>query len=408
MNSDYKWNWKDVIFDEIVEDSAFGPRFSGDAYDENGNIATLRTTDIFEDGKISYETMPLAKLDETSFSKHFLRTDDLVITRSGRVGTTALFGIYHLPVLPGAFLIRFRLSNKAYPKFFRYWFNSRIGQQRLLSVSRGAAQQNINITNVKKIKVPLPPLPIQKRIASILSAYDDLIENNRRRIQLLEQAARMLYKEWFVRLRFPGHEHVKIVDGLPEGWERKKVPELIKINPKVSKTNGTTIRYIPMSGLSTSGMSVNLQDSEYRDKSTSVRFRNGDTLFARITPCLENGKTGFVNFLHEDEIACGSTEFIVMRGFAVSQYFTYCLARTHDFREIAIKSMIGSSGRQRVQPSCFNDFHVALPSKILLKQFDEYCDSIFCQIESLSRQALKLNQARDLLLPRLMNGEMAV
>lgn len=155
-------------------------------------------------------------------------------------------------------------------------------------------------------------------------------------------------------------------------------------------------------------MSIDLVESEFRTTSTSVRYRNGDVLFARITPCLENGKTGFVNFLAEDEIACGSTEFIVLRGNLVNQYFTYCLARTYDFRENAIKSMIGSSGRQRVQPSCFDDFIIALPNSIILKQFDETVSPFFHQIAILMRQITQLAKARDLLLPKLMNGEMAV
>jgi type I restriction enzyme S subunit len=155
-------------------------------------------------------------------------------------------------------------------------------------------------------------------------------------------------------------------------------------------------------------MTVDLSDVEVRTKLTSVRYRNGDILFARITPCLENGKTGFVNFLREDEVACGSSEFIVLRGSSVSPYFAYCLARTHDFRETAIKSMIGSSGRQRVQPSCFDDFIVARPPRFLRNEFDRVCESIFGQIAGLSSQVQSLTKARDLLLPRLMNGEVTV
>jgi type I restriction enzyme S subunit len=139
------YSWQEVVFEHIVVDSAFGPRFPGTAYADDGNIATLRTTDISADGYISYGTMPLAQLDEATFAKHFLRPGDLVITRSGRIGTTAIFEGHENLVLPGAFLIRFRLSKKANPRFFRYWFNSSLGQQRLLSVARGAAQQNINI-----------------------------------------------------------------------------------------------------------------------------------------------------------------------------------------------------------------------------------------------------------------------
>jgi type I restriction enzyme S subunit len=123
---------------------------------------------------------------------------------------------------------------------------------------------------------------------------------------------------------------------------------------------------------------------------------------------LENGKTGFMNFLEESEVACGSTEFIILRGHSVSPYFVYCLARTHDFRENAIKSMIGSSGRQRVQVSCFNDFTLGLPPKKFLFQFDETASHCFLQIKNLIRQNEQLRLARDLLLSRLMNGEIVV
>ena len=248
----------------------------------------------------------------------------------------------------------------------------------------------------------------QDAIASILAAYDNLIENNRRRIRLLEQSARLLYEEWFLRLRFPGHESATVINGVPEGWRRTPVPRMVQVNPTEKAPPNAWVSYIPMAALSTTDMSVDLSRSERRTKSTSVRFRNGDTLLARITPCLENGKTGFVNFLDDGEVACGSTEFIVLRGASVSSYFVYCMARTQDFREAAIKSMIGSSGRQRVQPSCFNEFLVYFPPTSLQKEFDSYCETIFSQIAALAIENLKLSEARDLLLPRVMNGEISV
>ncbi|MCA1788059.1 MAG: restriction endonuclease subunit S [Desulfobacteraceae bacterium] len=235
-----------------------------------------------------------------------------------------------------------------------------------------------------------------------------MIENNRRRIQLLEESARLLFREWFVHLRFPGHEHVRVIDGIPEGWENITVPDIIEINPKEPFIKGSEICYVPMSSLSEVGMAVDLAQIEIRNKSTNVRFRNGDILFARITPCLENGKTGFVNFLKDDEVACGSTEFIVLRGKQISPFFTYCLARTYDFRENAIRSMIGSSGRQRVQISCFTEYSVSLSPEYLLNQFDEMISKIFKMIEFLMKQTHQLQKARDLLLPRLMNGEIPV
>ena len=249
---------------------------------------------------------------------------------------------------------------------------------------------------------------MQETVADILSAYDDLIENNRRRIALLERAARELYREWFVRLRFPGHEHTKIVDGVPEGWERKAVPEIIKTNPAIKIEKGKEVTYVPMASLSESGMTVDLSQIERRTKHTTVKFQKGDVLLARITPCLENGKTGYVSFLDEGETACGSTEFIVLRGHDVSPYFTYCLARTYDFREAAIKSMTGSSGRQRVQVSFMTEYYIAVPPRHLSSQFDEMASACFEQIFNLQKQNQSLSEARDLLLPRLMDGRIEV
>ncbi|MCB0832782.1 MAG: restriction endonuclease subunit S [Bacteroidetes bacterium] len=296
---------------------------------------------------------------------------------------------------------------KADVHFIKYLFDA-ILQKRYKKFTQGAAQDNLSQSKLLSLKFPVPNIIEQQLIGTILSTYDDLIENNRRRIQLLEQAARLLYKEWFVYLRFPGHEHVKITDGVPEGWEKVTVPDIISINPKESVIKDSDIRYVPMSSLSESGMTVDISQTEIRQKATSVKFRNGDILFARITPCLENGKTGYVNFLDENEIACGSTEFIILRGQSISAYFTYCLARTYDFRENAIKSMIGSSGRQRVQVSCFDDYQIALPPKMLLEQFDEFASSCFEEIALLMRQNQNLEKARDLLLPRLMNGDLAI
>lgn len=271
-----------------------------------------------------------------------------------------------------------------------------------------SGRQRAQLSVIERIPVPALPVIVQEKIADILSAYDELIENNRRRIALLEEAARLLYREWFVHFRFPGHEHVPLIDGLPEGWERVPAAEAIEVKPKTSRNDDGVIRYIPMSALSETGMVINRGPVEDRDKSTSVRFRNGDTLLARITPCLENGKTGYVQFLSEDEVACGSTEFIVLRGRRVSNYFVYLTARQHDFRENAIRSMIGSSGRQRVQPSCFDRYLVPILPQVLSTLFDEAVGGMFAQIGNLDQQNQKLAQARDLLLPRLMNGEIAV
>jgi type I restriction enzyme, S subunit len=276
------------------------------------------------------------------------------------------------------------------------------------SASIGAATQYLTKTILDNFKIALLPINLQRKITNILSNYDELIENNRRRIQLLEESARLLYKEWFVYLRFPGHEHVKLVNGVPEHWERVAVSDIIEIDPKEKIEKNKEAWYVPMAALSELGMIINTQVIERRIDHTNVKFRNGDVLFARITPCLENGKTGFVQFLNEDEVACGSTEFIILRGRSVSKEVTYCLARDDSLRERARYSMIGSSGRQRVQLNVFNNYFLPLPPLRIREEFDEIVSPCFVQIKTLFNQTEKLKQALDLLLPRLMNGEIAV
>jgi type I restriction enzyme S subunit len=239
-----------------------------------------------------------------------------------------------------------------------------------------------------------------------LSAYDDLIENNRRRMELLEEAARQLYREWFVRLRFPGHEHTPIINGVPERWGHVPTPEAVEINPLTKLSDEAEHWWVEMSDLPTHSMVI--QNAIKREGRSGSKFRNGDTLFARITPCLENGKTAFVNFMAEGEVGRGSTEFIVLRSKNLTPEFVYCLARTYAFRENAIKSMVGSSGRQRVQESCFEKFLVLVPPDSLLSLFDESVKPMFEQVKVLHSQNQRLRAARDLLLPRLMSGEIPV
>jgi type I restriction enzyme S subunit len=216
--------WPEVPFGDLVTHSAFGPRFGGDSYDPDGNIATLRTTDLDGHGCIAYDTMPLARLDDGRFEHHFLRRGDLVLTRSGTCGIAAVFDDFPLPVLPGAFLIRFRLTGEADPRFYRYLFNSPVGRTRVLSVAQGAVQQNLNITNLERLTVPRPPIADQVRIADVLSAYDDLIANNRRRIALLDKAVAHLYREWFVRLRSLVTSTLQSATVCPPGGKQEESP----------------------------------------------------------------------------------------------------------------------------------------------------------------------------------------
>jgi type I restriction enzyme S subunit len=185
---------------------------------------------------------------------------------------------------------------KADSRYLLYYFLLHSWRQVVESnVITGATVDRIPLEKFPSFPAALPAIRIQQRIAEILSAYDALIENNRRRMSLLETSARELYQEWFVRLRFPGHEHTHIIDGMPEGWERVPTPDAIDINPRTLLSDQAEHWSVEMADLPINSMVI--QQATLREGRSGSKFQNGNTLFARITPCLENGKTAFVDFL---------------------------------------------------------------------------------------------------------------
>ena len=290
-------------------------------------------------------------------------------------------------------------------KYLYYWIKSNDGQKILYNTTIGSSQKALTISALKNIEIPLPPVNIQCRIADALSAYDDLIENNRKQIKLLEEAAQRLYKEWFVDLRFPGYEHTKITDGVPEGWEKCSLGDVIEFDPKIQLTKDQMKQFVPMSALSTSSMVLDMAEFSETTSNSGSKFQNGDTLLARITPCLENGKTAFVHGIQSPEGAVGSTEYIVMRSKYLNPYMVYLHARTDGFRQSAINSMSGSDGRQRVKADKLKALSYLLPPTTVVNQFGLFAAPIFELVFDLNEQSFQATQARDRLLPKLMNGE---
>lgn len=176
-------HWEVRPLGEVIQSSAFGPRFSGALYDPWGNIAILRTTDIDDTGRIDYSTMPRARLDEDKFRNHLLRPGDFLVTRSGTCGIASVFGGYPAPVLPGAFLIRLRLGQVVEPVFLREYFNSQAGRSRVMGLAYGAVQKNISGTALRVFLIPVPPTEEQRQIIEAMSAADCKIEaeGNRKR-----------------------------------------------------------------------------------------------------------------------------------------------------------------------------------------------------------------------------------
>lgn len=290
--------------------------------------------------------------------------------------------------------------------FLRHWFV----QADIGGYVTGAAQPKLSQANLRRIELQLPPLATQRKIAGVLSAYDDLVENNNRRINVLEAMAQRLYREWFVDFRYPGHENVPLMDSafgpIPEGWESLPASAAMTISPKIAVARDTTLAFVPMTSVSETGMHI--APIERRAGASGTRFENGDTLFARITPSLENGKTAYVQCLSDGEVAVGSTEFIVFRSRWLCPELTYLLARDERLRGHAIQSMAGASGRQRVRAECFDTFMLAVPPSELVDRFARLVRPMFRLSYELFVATANLRTTRDLLLPQLVSGAIDV
>lgn len=337
---------------------------------------------------------------------------DLIMAREAPVGNVAVIPPGLNPCLGQRTLLIRCNKAKANPHYVSYLLNGPQVQATIYGMTNGATVPHLNMKDVRTLPIPeIPSLSTQDKIAAVLSAYDYLVDNNLRRIKILEEMAQNLYREWFVKFRFPGHQQTPFTDSplgrIPEGWEVVKMPEAVQVRPNIPVPKHEQVAFVTMGSLSETSMTIGAV--EYRPKASGARFQNGDTLFARITPCLENGKTGFVQFLPTDDtVACGSTEFIVLRSKLVCPEYVYLMARSDSFRDNAIKSMSGATGRQRVSEKCFDQFLLARPEAAILDHFQMIVRPQFELIHSLSLRNETLRRTRDLLLPRLISGEVDV
>lgn len=284
-------------------------------------------------------------------------------------------------------------------RFLYYLFNTSDVRRQIRATASGAKVRHTAPSRITAVVACVPELPVQRRIASILGAYDDLIEVNRRRIAVLEEMARRLFEEWFVHFRFPGHDQGTPI---PSG----DVDGLIDFDPATQLPRSGKKPFIPMTLLSANSSLI--ESHEWREAGSGAKFKNGDTLFARITPCLENGKTGLVRGLPADGVGFGSTEFIVMRGRRAGPAFTYLLARHEAFRFHAQKSMSGATGRQRARTESLRTFSFVNPTKQILDSFDALTWPMLELVGQLGEANKRLGASRDLLLPRLISGDLPV
>ena len=289
-------------------------------------------------------------------------------------------------------LIRARIDGKkANPYFLYYYFNSHEGRENIKTIVEQVAAAGIRGSDLIKLWIPCPDIDIQNQVASILDAVDRNIELNRKVNDNLQQQAFAAF------------------DNLVANAENTdcNVSDYAFLNPKRALAKNQMARSIDMSRLSTSRAFPS--GWEMKPFAGGMRFTNGDTLLARITPCLENGKTAFIDFLDDGEVAFGSTEYIVLAPKNdTPPEMLYCLARNPAFIDYAVKNMNGSSGRQRVSAETVGQYRLPLFDKHSLSIFREVVSPMFLKMRYNSLENMRLAELRDELLPKLMSGEIGV
>ncbi len=293
-------------------------------------------------------------------------------------------------------------------RFVGYFLISPFMQDTMLSFAgSGGTRKALTKEMIERFELPKPPRPVQKKIVDILSAYDDLIENNRRRMALLEEVARQLYQEWFVRLRFPGHEHTRIIDGVPEGWERKTAFDSLQIlsggTPKTTVADywgGEIPFYTPKDAVS----GVWVIDCERGVTELGLKNCNSK-LYPKETVFISaRGTVGKINMAQRPMVMSQSCYALIGKN-GLTQPFVYL---SMEAGIDALRQQAAGAVFDAIIVDTFKRIDLIVPKRKIVSQFDLIIRPLLDQLENLAIQNLKLRTARDILLPRLMNGEIVV
>ena len=346
-----------------------------------GNNLTFGERRFIDDGFVY-----LTEEKSREFKNCVAIADDLVFTAAGTIGQVGIIPqntrFDHYIISNKQLRVRCDLT-KVHPLFLFLWFTTEYMRQHLINQNRGCSIPLINLGTLRKLPIPLPPLDIQEKIATTISAYDDLIENNRRRMALLEESARLLYSEWFVQLRFPGHARNRVTDGVPKGWERVPVGNALVLQrgfdlPTQDREDGN----VPIYG------STGIVGYHTQAKASGPGIVTG-----------RSGTLGEVCYVRDDFWPL-NTALWVKEFHLVTPLFALFLLRSMELKQHNGGASVPTLDRKSV-----HKVEVLVPSSKILAAFDEYASPLFDQIYKLNQMNQKLRDARDLLLPRLMSGE---
>ena len=396
-------SWEKVKLGEIsfcIQPGPFGSQLHNSDYADEGTPIIMPKDMV--DGHIRHTGLIRVPEEHVArLQRHQVCAGNLMVARKGDVRKCVYITENENGWLTGSDCLKVALNeNVCFPKYIYYQLRSPYIGRWLEQISIGATMPSINTGLLSGIEMYLPSLEIQRRIADILSAYDDLIENNRKQIKLLEEAAQRLYKEWFVDLRFPGHEHTKIVDGVPEGWSMGILDDIVKETGESTKKENKQeyAYYLPIDCLPQKSIGYIDTNDIKLAKSSLVSFDKGDIIFGAMRPYFHKVVVA------RDKGITRSTCFVLnSRSASMWGYVAMLLFNTVTV-EYATQISVGTTmpyvrwKDMKLMPSL-------IPNKQIAISFDNLVKPMIEKVGLLANQIRALAQARDCLLPKLMSGE---
>ena len=357
-------------------------------------------------GSFDLDDLSEMRFEEHEQERYGLRYGDLVVCEGGEPGRCAIWKdeIPNMKIQKA--LHRVRVHDDMDYRYLFYWFLLAGKHGALDQYFTGATIKHMPGDKLKTIEIEKPPLLVQKRIADILSAYDDLIENNQKQIKLLEEAAQRLYKEWFIDFRFPGHESTPIHDGIPDGWEVCTLNGVAKVNASSLPKNYAFdyLDYIDLSAVSAGRIEESTRYSVTEAPGRAKRIaHDGDVIWGMVRPNLKS----YALILHPSDSDVFSTGFAILSAETVPFTYLYCAVTQPSFVSYLVNCTNGAA-YPAVRPEHFEKATIIKPIDKILLRFHEISEPLFRKTEALWNQNKRLMEARDRLLPKLMSGEIEV
>ena len=397
-------SWITVRADEFCESVRDGTHDTPKEVETGYKLVTakhIRDGQVYPDEAYNISEKDYLKINERSKVEQWDVLMSMIgngLGRSAVVKDTPSYAIKNLAL--------FKLGDEVKAKWLHYFLSSEIGQGMIYNSLQGSGQPFISLNLLRAFPIPMPPYEVMKNIVDVASKYDDLIENNQKQIKLLEEAAQRLYKEWFVDLRFPGHETTLITGGIPEGWHMVKLSDVADVNGEsISKHYPYDyVDYVDLGSVSKGHIEAVTRFPVQEAPGRAKRIvSDGDVIWGMVRPNLKS----YALVFHPSETSVFSTGFTVLHAKTVPFSYLYCHVTQDDFVGYLINCTNGAA-YPAVKPVHFEEATILVPTAELLMRFNLITEPMYRKIEALEKLIQQAKEARDRLLPKLMNGEIEV